>query len=415
MKKYKSKLSKYDNQIKELLISGSSPAEISEIILKGQGKNKKEGIRSRALRIKKAMGYTDPIAKLYANESKSETKPNDYKPIKSSMTALKNGKPMDIDEYCEFYGLDRSMVTSGKLVTHSGVPYWNLVFKENKEDEKDYTEIFDKIKDSLNKIPGGTRLPNKGRTGFVAISDIHMGAWVRNIDGCPDFDMDILTKKLNDIANRINSMRYDNVVVFFLGDYIEGVFSKHKSSWQGMENGLFGAEMLITATETLHKALLSNIDNLQDIYSVSGNHDCLSPDKNDDPDYGAGRVIMQGLKWMGYPVNHKNHVNTFQTNHHCFILNHADHFKNATPESMVLRFGVQGKMNIIIGGHYHSRKIKTNFSFMEVDSADVRKYTIASVFTGNTFSSNLGFTSTSGFSIFEEFDSQLTFSDITIK
>ena len=52
---------------------------------------------------------------------------------------------------------------------------------------------------------------------------------------------------------------------------------------------------------------------------------------------------------------------------------------------------------------------------MDDDSADVRKYTIASVFTGNTYSSNLGFTSTSGFAIFEEVEGQLSFNDITIK
>lgn len=408
--KNKSKLSVYDNEITKLLQEGIKPSAIARKLIPKGSKNKIDSLASRVRKINKELSKTNVSIK-------TETQTTDYNKVKPKVLSAigSDGKVMDLDKYCDHYGLDRSMVTSAKFISHTGVPYWNIVFREQNEVDN-YDEIFKEVQARVKGPQKNTSAwKDYGRTGYVTISDIHLGAWVRNIDGCPDFDLDILVKKLQSIARRINANKYENVVVFFLGDYLEGVFSKHNNSWQGMENGLYGAEAIITAVETLHNCLLKNINNLSRIYSVSGNHDCLSPNKNDDPDYGAGKLIMKGLEWKGYDVNHKNHVNTVECYDHCFILNHGDHFKSASPESMALRFGKQGKMNVILGGHLHSRAQKTNNSFMDDDSADVRKYTIASVFTGNTYSSNLGFTSTSGFAIFEEVEGQLSFTDITIK
>ena len=404
---------KYNNQIEALLRNGESPTQIARKLW--PDKTDKDGIDIMAAKARRIRRKLEKLG--IELNVRSESNSNEYMDKPNVMSAIgDDGRPMDIDVYCEHYGLDRAMISSFKLVSHTGIPYYNIVFREQNEDATaDFSEVFKKIKKSLKGFKRGTRLPNVGRTGVVTISDIHMGAWVKDIDGCPDFDLNILTDKLIEIADRVNALRYDNVVVVFLGDYVEGVFSKHKNSWQGMENGLFGAEMIITAVETLSKALLERIDNLQEIRMVSGNHDCLSPDKNDDPDYGVGALIAYGLKLKGYNVDSKNHVNVLKLKKHCFILTHGDHFKSASAESMALRFGVQGSQNIILKGHFHSRKVKVNHSFMDNDSADVREYTIASVFTGNSYSSNLGFTSTSGFSIFEEHDKGgLTFMDITI-
>jgi len=405
------KWSDYDNRIKPLIGTGLNPSQIASKVFPDANKLDRDSLIRR---VKTVIKKVDSL--IIGLNNNSETSANDYTPHKSNLSAMKpDGSPMSIDEYCAAHGFDRAMVSSSKFISHNGTAFYNIVFKDAPEEDKDYSEIYSEIQNRIKKIKKGTRLPNRGRTGLVVISDIHMGAWIKNIDNCPDFDIDILTDKLIEISDRINTLNYDNVVVSFLGDYVEGVFSKHKNSWQGMENGLFGAEMIITATELLSTALLERINNLQEIKMISGNHDCLTVSKDDDPDYGAGMLLAYGLKLKGYNVKHNNHVNSFEIGEYSFITHHGDHFRKATPESMVLRFGVQGKQNIILSGHLHSRAMKSTKAFQEVDSADVRVYKAPSIFTGNTYSSNLGFTSTSGFMIFEPYKGGLSVTDFTIK
>ena len=41
-----------------------------------------------------------------------------------------DGKLLDIDEYCEKYNLPIDNVRSYKLVSHTGIPFYNIQFKE---------------------------------------------------------------------------------------------------------------------------------------------------------------------------------------------------------------------------------------------------------------------------------------------
>ena len=55
---------------------------------------------------------------------------NDPKPFVLSAWNFITGRMLDIDEYCEFYGLPRDDVKSYKLVSHTGTPFFNILFKE---------------------------------------------------------------------------------------------------------------------------------------------------------------------------------------------------------------------------------------------------------------------------------------------
>ena len=77
------------------------------------------------------MVTTEQIAQLgnAKNEVTSSTSANDYKePLVLSAWSDK-GKMMSIDEYCEHYKLPRTDISSYKLVSHTGTPYYNIVFQ----------------------------------------------------------------------------------------------------------------------------------------------------------------------------------------------------------------------------------------------------------------------------------------------
>ena len=86
------------------------------------------------------------------NEVTSSTSANDYKePLVLSAWSDK-GRMMSIEEYCEHYNLPRKDITSYKLVSHTGTPYYNIVFKEQiNEDDFDYKKALKQAFKDLKK------------------------------------------------------------------------------------------------------------------------------------------------------------------------------------------------------------------------------------------------------------------------
>lgn len=112
---------------------------------------------------------------------KSKTSTGDYKE-KFVLSAWNNqsGKMMDIDSYCDYYSLPRKDITSYKLVSHTGTPYYNIVFKENISKEVEAFD-FDLIlsKHTKNVIPISiTYVDNKNHTkdfDTLTYTDVHIG------------------------------------------------------------------------------------------------------------------------------------------------------------------------------------------------------------------------------------------------
>ena len=92
-----------------------------------------------------------------------------------------DGKIMNIDQYCEHWGLPREDVHSYKLVTHTGTPYYNIAFKEHLETSMT-VEDFESIVDNLFKKHSSTD-DSDPLVGFepkfgadrLVVTDIHVG------------------------------------------------------------------------------------------------------------------------------------------------------------------------------------------------------------------------------------------------
>ena len=97
-------------------------------------------------------------------KTKSSTKSNNYKEVPKFVLSAwsKQGHMMDIDEYCATYKLPKPDITSYKLVSHTGTPFYNIVFKENNTGESKNAR---KFYDNLDMIWRATDL---GRVKTVA-------------------------------------------------------------------------------------------------------------------------------------------------------------------------------------------------------------------------------------------------------
>lgn len=71
------------------------------------------------------------------------TKTNQYNRKKFVLSAWnKKGYMMDIEEYCHHYKLPLDDISSYKLVSHTGTPFYNIAFRTNEVFREDLTEEF---------------------------------------------------------------------------------------------------------------------------------------------------------------------------------------------------------------------------------------------------------------------------------
>lgn len=395
-------LENYKEFIRESLSRGVTKVDIARAIKSDMPDSKVSvnGIRCRINR----MNLEDDVG-----EQITET--NQY-PTKADMklSALRpDGKIMSPKEFMKAYGLDPADVKSYKLVTHTGTPYYNIASKTADDElEMDISEVKEIIQEYMKALPPANpptyKLSGK-RVMVVTLSDIHFGAYVRDLIRTQDYSLDILVGKLRDMVGVINAHGASEVHVHILGDLIESFTGlNHKNSWKGLQKGLYGAEVIKVACRVLHEELLSKIHNLNRVQVVGGNHDRLTSDKTEDTDSGAANLICWGLSLLGYNITFNPFVINSVVDGISYILLHGhDSISKRPTKDICWDYGKHGLFNFIAEGHLHSiiEKLsatqKDNFNTTKDDAVDHRRIVCPSLFTGNDFSERLGYTTNSGF------------------
>ena len=335
------------------------------------------------------------------------TETNQYE-VTSTMSALRtDGSLMDIDEYCDHYGLDRSEVRSYKLVTHTGTPFYNIASGNVEDsDEITYETIRDLIKKDLDGLvykPKNKR--NGGKIIVVSMADLHMGAYVDSLVKTKPFSISILVDLLEESASIINEYNAKEVNIRLLGDLIESFTGlNHKNSWKGLQKGMIGAEVVKLTTTILHKNFLSKINNLGSVGIISGNHDRVTSNKDEDTDGDAANLIAWGLDLIGYNVKFNPFILSDVIDGINYIDLHGhDYISRKSTKDICWDYGKQGVFNFIREGHLHSTierlsaSQRSKFQTIKDDAIDHRRMNIPSFFTGNGYSERLGYTSNSGF------------------
>lgn len=343
-----------------------------------------------------------------ANDTVTDT--NDYE-SKGVLTALdQNGKLMTIDQYCEFYGLDRTRVSSEKLVTHTGIPYYNIAFRDKQLFEQvDLDEVKQLIAEGFEGVSYHGVGTKGNKIGVVKIADLHLGALVEDLLKTKDFSVNILSNKLIDAASIINRLDYKEVHVHIIGDLIESFTGlNHINSWKSLEKGMFGAEAVKVCVKILHEYFLSNIYNLNTVKIVAGNHDRVTSNNKEDVSGDAANLIAWGLELIGYDVEFNPAVITHKVDGINYINTHGHlGISKMSTKDICWDYGEQGVFNVIAEGHLHSliQKLsaskRNKFQTVKDSAVDHLRFNCQSFFTGNQYSENLGYTSNSGFSVFE--------------
>lgn len=228
----------------------------------------------------------------------------------------------------------------------------------------------------------------------VFLFDIHFGAENALDKKLPIYNVELTTAYLNKISQLVNQAKASEVHIFFGGDQIESFTGlNHMDSWKGVQKGYHGANLVIECYKSL-VTFISQIANVTKIYAVPGNHDRASDRKEVDGEGFIARIIFELVSQA-----FKNEIDVIYDDRLVsqsidginYIMSHG-HLKltDINPAELILEYGVPGQYNILVSGHWHERRIKK-------DSKNFRQIVCPSLFPGNNYSVNLGYSTQPGF------------------
>lgn len=255
------------------------------------------------------------------------------------------------------------------------------------------TELADHVPQITKEIGPAIRVEREGNGVLcVFIADVHFGAESRT-KSIGDYSPQITEQLFTEIANEVNRHGSKEVHVFFVGDNIESATGlNHIDSWKGLAKGYYGSQLMIKAYKAF-VLFLSQINNLTKIYAVPGNHDRMTPKREDDSQGFMAEMLFELIRLAfggKLEVVYQEKVITVSIDNLHYIMTHG-HLKltNISPAELILMYGDPYKFNVLISGHLHNRIVRK-------DHRNFRHLVCASIFPGNDYSEDLGVSSLPG-------------------
>ena len=310
--------------------------------------------------------------------------------------------------------LMRSKKTTLKAYTKSLHRTYKKVIEEQKLKDIRYQAFVDEFLEGSDQlIPVSTTIRtgdtlHSPKEAVLVITDLHYGAETKKgLKRTPAYSVELLIERLNKIITMTNAQGYTKVTVVCLGDIIESFTGmNHPNSWKGVQAGKWGAGAVIGAYNMLLN-MVNGIVGFDKLYIVPGNHDRSTSSNKEDTEgeitsivsYFLNNALMQALCLEDDVVINMNSIGSFEFGEHMNIIGtHGDLFlSRQNGPTMSWKYGKQGKFNLILMGHWHSRMIKNGD-----DGMDFRKVVCPPVFTGNMFSEQGGFDGCGGFLLITE-------------
>ena len=348
------------------------------------------------------------------NESKKITQQGNTKTLEAktrqSITSL--------EEALAFFEVDLSQWQVEKYTVNSwdsgGIPQYQVkVFLKEKNEAFDLQADLRTALQNLKPSKQRFKLNGSGH-GVLAITDLHIGAEVTDLLRTPDFSIQILIDRLDEIAQIVNAKRYEKVTVLNLGDLIESFSGlNHLDSWKGMHKGVYGHTVLELATNII-KDFLVKIVNLDTVVILGGNHDRVDSNNKIDTQGEVSKAIAWALSLIlpNTKIIHEFMLKSIVVDDIHYILTHGHYGLSRKDSSkLIADYGRNDMFNLVLQGHLHTRLAKKSYKVkkdyyenvesLSVDELNYRFYIVPSLFTGNSYSEGLGFSGTAGFYLIE--------------
>ena len=193
-----------------------------------------DSIRFRINRWLKKTQPTDDSISHFENNSLTDT--NQYFDT-PKMSALKpDGSLMNIHEYCSHYGIPADQVRTYKLVSHTGVPYYNIASNNLNEAGRSPIDVFKSYVDEAIEVVTNRhewsvdKVDPTGDNLFVpCVFDLHLGKLAWGEETGEDYDSKIAERRfisaIEDMIAKASGTKFDKVL-FIVGN---DIFNSDKS------------------------------------------------------------------------------------------------------------------------------------------------------------------------------------------
>lgn len=319
-----------------------------------------------------------PRVRLTPNELKIIKDFRAGKPINEKPFVLsawnEKGFMMDIDTYCEHYKLPRNDIKSYKLVSHTGTPYYNILFKDNEIIED--VDLLTSISNLLIDVPKIKLIkrPKITITDRLIYTDVHVGMDASRKDLAQyamDWNKEELFNRIDIMVNEaIVNKTSDTIIVDELGDYMDGYNAQTTRGGHHLPQNMTNEESFdsgLTAKMILAKELSKHWT------YVVFNNIC-----EDNHAGSFGYIVNSAFKSLCEVSFDNVEVNNFQKfiNHyfvgdHCNVITHGKDSRN-------LKFGfkpmLDAKQIEKIDQYLKNEKIYNKAEFIEVTKGDSHQY-----------------------------------------
>jgi len=190
-----------------------------------------------------------------------------------------DGRPMDVKEFCDYYGLDYNQVKSAKLINHSGLSTYNISF--SKEDEEPFAFLTPHFVEELVKKHTKVRyqkaltFDNPEFFDRLVITDAHIGMETisdTSMYGFP-WDKQAIDARLEVVIDSLKKYKRGNdLYITDLGDFMDGYNGKtaradhrlpqNMTTQQAFDYALeFKLRLLDNAVQVYTRVFLDNVCN----------------------------------------------------------------------------------------------------------------------------------------------------------
>lgn len=212
----------------------------------------------------------------------SGTSANDYKSKEFVVSAWSNeGRLMSIDEYCEHYNLPRKDISSYKLVSHTGTPFYNIVYRENVEalKEIDFDAVIKNVIKSIKIKPykhSPVKSSDNSKFTRLVYCDTHI-AMDTNSEGtamyATPWGADEIMESMYSMCREVVNNKVGNTLyIDELGDFLDGFdgfttrrghsLPQNMTNEEAFEVALtFKLQMLNILAADFEKIICNNISN----------------------------------------------------------------------------------------------------------------------------------------------------------
>ncbi len=236
------------------------------------------------------------------------------------------GKLLPIEDYCALYNLPIEEIVRYKIVTHTGVPFYNIEFKPHVllSDPLDLTAIFEKY--TYKKKPNKVKTENKQGFDRLVLTDIHIGM-NPDAEGVSMYSNkwnaeDIEESRLRIVKELISRRRSDVLVIEQLGDLLDGYDKKTTRGGHELPQNMSNQEQFDSAVSFM-------VDLVNDTYhyysAIRVENVC---NDNHAGDFGymacqAVKLILEAKYENVKVTNHKSFLNHYSVLNSLSVISHG--------------------------------------------------------------------------------------------